>query len=74
MTAHQLVRNGFEGKLTGDKCMKITKTSSRTALREIGELIAMGVIEEEEVGGRSTSYRLRIVAERTPKMWTAGDK
>jgi Fic family protein len=50
---------GFEGKLTRDKWMKITKASSRTALRDIGELIAIGVIEQAEAGGRSTSYRLK---------------
>jgi Fic family protein len=50
--------SGFEGKLTRDKWMKITKASSRTALRDIEELIAIGVIEQEEAGGRSTSYRL----------------
>jgi len=50
--------NGFEGKLTRDKWMKMTKASSRTALRDIEELIAVGVIEQEEAGGRSTSYRL----------------
>jgi Fic family protein len=51
--------SGFEGKLTRDKWMKLTKASSRTALRDIEELIALGVIEQEEAGGRSTSYRLR---------------
>ena len=51
--------SGFEGKLTRDKWMKITKASSRTALRDIEELIAAGVLEQEEAGGRSTSYRLR---------------
>ena len=50
--------SGFEGKLTRDKWMKMTKASSRTALRDIEELIALGVIEQEEAGGRSTSYRL----------------
>lgn len=50
--------SGFEGKLTRDKWMKLTKTSSRTALRDIEELIALGIIEQEEAGGRSTSYRL----------------
>jgi Fic family protein len=50
--------SGFEGKLTRDKWMKLTKASSRTALRDIEELIANGVIEQEEAGGRSTSYRL----------------
>jgi len=50
--------SGFEGKLTRDKWVKMTKASSRTALRDIEELIAAGVIEQEEAGGRSTSYRL----------------
>jgi Fic family protein len=49
--------SGFEGKLTRDKWMKMTKASSRTALRDIGELIAMGIMEQEEGGGRTTSYR-----------------
>jgi Fic family protein len=53
---------GFEGKLTRDKWMKIAKASSRTALRDIEELIAVGVMEQEEAGGRSTSYRLKKAA------------
>src|ERR1700676_82331 len=50
--------SGFEGKLTREKWMKLAKTSSRTALRDIEELIARRIIEQEEAGGRSTSYRL----------------
>lgn len=50
--------SGFEGKLTREKWTKMTKASSRTALRDIEELIALGIIEQEEAGGRSTSYRL----------------
>ncbi|HWF39869.1 MAG TPA: Fic family protein [Candidatus Acidoferrales bacterium] len=56
----------FEGKLTRDKWMKMTKASSRTALRDIEELIALGVIEQEEAGGRSTSYRLKKIVEQKP--------
>jgi Fic family protein len=56
--------SGFEGKLTRDKWTKITKASSRTALRDIEELIEMGVLEQEEAGGRSTSYRLRKTFEQ----------
>jgi Fic family protein len=54
--------HGFEGKLTRGKWMKITKASSRTALRDIEELIDAGVMEQEEAGGRSTSYRLKKTA------------
>ena len=56
--------SGFEGKLTRDKWTKMTKASSRTALRDIEELIDMGVLEQEEAGGRSTSYRLRKTIEQ----------
>ncbi len=55
--------SGFEGKLTREKWMKLTKASSRTALRDIEELIGLGVLEQEEAGGRSTSYRLKKAAE-----------
>jgi Fic family protein len=55
---------GFQGKLTRDKWMKITKASSRTALRDIEELIGLGIIEQQ-AGGRSTSYRLRKIVEHT---------
>jgi Fic family protein len=56
--------SGFEGKLTRDKWTKITKASSRTALRDIEELIDIAVLEQEEAGGRSTSYRLRKTIEQ----------
>jgi Fic family protein len=49
----------FKGKLTREKWMKVTKASSRTALRDIDELIELGILEQEEAGGRSTSYRLK---------------
>jgi Fic family protein len=49
----------FEGKLTREKWMKLTKASSRTALRDIDELIELGILEQEEAGERSTSYRLK---------------
>jgi Fic family protein len=66
---------GFEGKLTRDKWTKITKASSRTALRDIEELIAAGLIAREEAGGRSTSYRLiRMSKRRQEKPNQAGDK
>jgi hypothetical protein len=46
--------------------MKLTKTSSRTALRDIEELVGLGVIEQEEAGGRSTSYRLKKMSNKKP--------
>jgi len=46
--------------------MKLTKTSSRTALRDIEELIELGLMEQEEAGGRSTSYRLKKMSNKKP--------
>jgi Fic family protein len=42
--------SGFEGKPTKDKWMKITKASSRTALRDIEELIAIGALNKKKPG------------------------
>src|SRR3984893_6013064 len=65
--------SGFEGKLTREKCMKMTKASSRTALRDIDELIGIGVIEQEEAGGRSTSYRLKKAFEQNVEKRKGGE-
>lgn len=51
--------DGFDGKLTSSKWAKITKTSPDTALRDIQDLIAKGVLQKEAQGGRSTNYELR---------------
>jgi len=64
--------SGFEGKLTRAKWMKMTKASSRTALRDIEELIALGDIEQEEAGGRSTSYRLKKIVEQKTALFLPG--
>jgi len=49
----------FYGKLNVSKWAKITDCSTDTALRDIQDLIAKGVIEKDEGGGRSTAYRLK---------------
>jgi Fic family protein len=51
--------DGFDGKLTSSKWAKITKCSQDTAQRDINDLIKKDVLEKEDAGGRSTSYRLR---------------
>lgn len=53
-----LLWEGFEGKLTTSKWAKITKASQATALRDITDLIAKGILVSAEDGGRSTNYRL----------------
>jgi Fic family protein len=50
--------DGFNGKLTSSKWARIAKCSQDTALRDISDLIARGLLEQEPGGGRSTSYRL----------------
>jgi Fic family protein len=49
----------FFGKLNVSKWALITKSSTDTALRDIQDLMKKGVLEQEEAGGRSTSYRLK---------------
>jgi Fic family protein len=52
--------DGFEGKLTSAKWAKIAKCSKDSAVRDINDLIDKNILEKEESGGRSTSYRLKI--------------
>lgn len=50
--------DGFEGKLTSSKWAAIAKCSPDTALRDINDLLARGVLRKSDAGGRSTSYLL----------------
>jgi Fic family protein len=50
--------DGFEGKLTNSKYAAIAKCSSDTALRDINELLALGLLQKLEGGGRSAGYDL----------------
>jgi Fic family protein len=50
--------DGFEGKLTSSKWAAIAKCSPDTALRDISELLALGVLRKSVAGGRSTTYEL----------------
>ncbi|HEX6733898.1 MAG TPA: Fic family protein [Azonexus sp.] len=55
--------DGFDGKLTSGKWAAIAKCSSDTALRDINDLLARGVLRKLDAGGRSTGYQLNPVAE-----------
>ncbi len=48
----------FYGGLTTDKWAKLTKCSHDSAIRDIKDLINMGILKKSEAGGRSTSYYL----------------
>ena len=50
--------DGFEGRLNSSKWAAIAKCSPDTALRDINELLALGVLRKSAAGGRSTSYEL----------------
>ncbi len=54
--------DGFEGKLTSSKWAAIAKCSPDTALRDITDLLARGVLRKSDAGGRSTSYELNDVS------------
>lgn len=50
--------DGFDGKLTSSKWATIAKCSPDTALRDINELLAHGLLKKSASGGRSTSYEV----------------
>jgi Fic family protein len=54
--------DGFEGKLTSSKWATLEKTSPDSALRDINDLVARGILKRDEGGGRSTSYSLQLPA------------
>jgi Fic family protein len=50
--------DGFQGNLTSDKYGKIAGVSKETAIRDINDLIGIGVLVKVDSGGRSTAYEL----------------
>lgn len=50
--------DGFDGKLTSSKWAKICHCSQDTALRDINDLIAKGMLRNSGEGGRSSNYLL----------------
>lgn len=53
----------FEGHLSTSKYAKLAKCSTDTALRDIRELLAWGVLVRNPGAGRGTSYRLASIGE-----------
>jgi Fic family protein len=56
---------GFEGKLTTSKWAALTKSSQDTALRDVQQLVDRGVLVRNAAGGRSTSYSLAAIDQRS---------
>ena len=50
--------DGFEGKLTSSKWAAIAKCSPDTALRDITQLLALGILQKSNGAGRSAGYLL----------------
>lgn len=51
--------DGFDGKLTSSKWAAITKCSADTALRDINDLLARGVLHKTDARSRNTHYELK---------------
>jgi len=50
--------DGIDGKMTSSKWAKMAKCSKDSAVRDINELIDLGILTKEAAGGRSTNYEL----------------
>ena len=55
----------FEGHLTTSKYAKLAKASHDTALRDVKQLLSLGLLARNPGGGRSTSYRLAETPHRS---------
>jgi Fic family protein len=54
------VLDGLEGKLTSSAWAAVARCSPDTALRDITELLARGVLRKSTSGGRSTHYEVSL--------------
>ena len=55
---NRLLEGNFQGNLTSTKWAKLTNASQDTASRDIAGLMAKGILQKGEAGGRSTAYEL----------------
>lgn len=53
-----IIRKGFEDKLTSSKWAEITRCSTDTALRDIKDLLKKQLLKKTATGGRSTYYKI----------------
>jgi Fic family protein len=58
LVINRMLELRFEGHMNTSKYAKLTKCSPDTALRDISFLKNLGILIQNEGGGRSTSYRL----------------
>lgn len=55
---NRMLDTEWQGHLSSGKYAKLAKCSTDTALRDIQELLARGVLLKNSTGGRNTNYRL----------------
>lgn len=52
--------DGFKGGINASKYMRISHCSKATATRDLSELREKGILQQQNAGGRSTSYAITI--------------
>ena len=52
--------DNFSDKVTSSEYAKLAKVSQDTAIRDIKELVAHGILKQSEGGGRSTAYAIVV--------------
>lgn len=52
--------DGFQGHMTNRKYAALAKSSADTALRDLNELVALGLLQRGPEGGRGTRYLLKL--------------
>ncbi|KQV36570.1 hypothetical protein ASC96_27640 [Rhizobium sp. Root1204] len=55
---NRLLDGNFQSKLTSTKWAKLTNASQDTASRDIADLMAKGILQKGEAGGRRTAHEL----------------
>ncbi len=64
LVINRMLENDFKGHMNTSKYAKLAKCSPDTALRDIQNLKARGILLQNPGGGRSTSYRLPDAIQR----------
>lgn len=55
--------DNYDGKMTTSKWSRICKCSRDTALRDINDLVAKGVLRKGDAGSRSTGYYIKTLSQ-----------